>query len=194
MTKHANVKLTKPQKSNNQQLPPTAEDIRELQNIDPSLRRFIEGEMHKIRQADKRRRLAVLRLLEFVVSGMVPRPAGEDDTVTVCRLISNGARDLNVSRSMKRKINKALAPFKRRNRWTAKTEDVVRMREWRGPRAATRAIVLIVLVGETCGHGEMQKWLENPNPNFDGKTPIDFVLAQKWKELADHLDAVVLAQ
>jgi hypothetical protein len=187
------IKITKPKAPNPKRPQPTRPDIRPLQDIDPALARFVKHEVLKIRQADTRRKLAVVKLMEFVVSGKVPKPVEEDDTVTVCRLISNGVRDLDVSESTKRKISIALAPFNEASRWKAKTKDVVAMREWRGSRAATRAILLIVLLGKACGHAQMETWLENPNPKLNGNAPVDFVRAQKWTELADHLDAVLLA-
>lgn len=148
--------------------------------------------MLEIRREEKRRGLAILKLMELIVSGEVPRPVGEDETLTIYRLIAHGVGDLNVSESTKKKISKALAVLKKSNRWEIKPVDILAMRGWHESRAASRAIVLITLFGKSSTHAAVAEWLEAPNPRLNGKAPIYFVQNQQWTKLADYLDALLL--
>src|SRR6185437_3575867 len=130
MTKRANVKLKNLRIPENKQLRPTGEEIRKLQDIDPPLTRFIQDEADKIRREETRRGLGILKLMELVVSGDIPRPFGEDQTVTIYRLIAHGVHGLNVGENTKRKIKQALAALKRPNRREFKNTDIVAMRRW----------------------------------------------------------------
>ena len=165
----------------------TAADIGSLKNVRPLLRRHCESEVIKQRQEAKQRSLlAILTILELIVSGAIPQSPGEDYTTTACRLVQNGLRKAKVSPKTRRKFNKAWAGLKQS--WTMNRLDVVKMRSWRGKRVGTRALLLMALLEKMIGPADMRNWLRNPNPNLAGKAPLDLARTGKWLVLADFID------
>ena len=165
----------------------TAADIGSLQNVRPLLRRYCESEVIKHRQEAKQRSLlAILTILELIVSGAIPQPPGEDYTATACRLVQHGLRKTKVSVKTRKKFNQALAALK--ESWTMNLGDIVKMRRWRVKRVGTRALLLMALLEKMIGPADMRKWLRNPNPNLSGKAPLDLARKGKWLVLADFID------
>ena len=165
----------------------TAAVIGSLKNLRPLFRQYCDCDLIMQRQeAKKRSLLAILTILELIVSGSIPQATGEDYTTTACRLVQHGLCKVKVSGSTRRKFNKALAALK--ESWTVNLIDIVKMRGWRGKRATTRALLLMALMEKTIGSAAMRKWLRNPNPNLAGKAPLDLARTGKWLVLADFVD------
>ena len=66
--------------------------------------------------------------------------------------------------------------------------DLVVMRNWKGRRAITRAIVLLTCFDQLLIPGKLQDWIERPNPNLEGASPADLLKQGEWTVLADLVD------
>ena len=121
----------------------TAKEMRALENLRPRLHRFLSNMISDKQEADKRSKLAALKILELIASGQVPQLSGEDEFQTACRLVVHGVGEIKTSASTRKKLKNALDTLMEPNRWTMKTADLVAMRDWRGKRAPTRAILLL---------------------------------------------------
>jgi hypothetical protein len=165
-----------------------AADVLSPENLRPILRDQFGGVVIKKHQANRQRNLANLKILELIVSGKIAQQPGEDYFSTTCRIIASGASDPSLSAATKRTLHKALAEIRKRTRWTTNLTDIVEMREWGTKRAVVRTIMLITLLEQTIGSGEMAKWLERPNPNLNKQAPVHFLKTGSWTVLADFLD------
>ena len=165
----------------------TAADIGSLKNVRPLLLRHCQNDVIKQRhEAKQRSLLAILKILQLVVSGAIPQATGEDYTATGCRLVQHGLRKVKVRAKTRREFNKAWATLKQS--WRMNLVDIVKMRSWRGKRAVTRALLLMALMEKMIGPADMRKWLRNPNPNLAGKAPLALAFTGKWLVLADFID------
>jgi hypothetical protein len=163
----------------------TAKEMRALKNLRPSLHRFFSNMIFDKQEADKRSKLAALKILELIASGQVPQLPGEDEFQTACRLVVHGVGEIKTSASTRKKLKKALDTLMEPNRWTMKMADLVAMRDWRGNRAPIRAILLLVFLEKSIGYADLRSWLEKRNPNLAGKAPLDLMTGRKWVILGD---------
>ncbi len=138
--------------------------------------------------AERRNTLAILKLLELIVSGRIPQRAGEDYYVTACRLIVHGLAGVQTTAATRRAADKALAEIKRDFSPARSPADLVEMRSWRGKRVITRSILLLATLEKSIGQSELMRWLEKPNPNLGSQAPVDLMHAKRWAPLADFLD------
>ena len=72
--------------------------------------------------------------------------------------------------------------------WDAKIPDLVEMRAWRGNRRITRTVVLLACLSKLLDFEDLQRWLENPNPNLGGHSPTDLLTRGRWTVLADFIN------
>lgn len=138
--------------------------------------------------AGRRNTLAILKLLELIVSGRIPQRAGEDYFITACRIIVHGLSGLQTTAATRRAVGKALAEIKRDTSSARSPVDWVQMRSWRGKRVITRSILLLASLEGTIGRSQLIHWLHKPNPNLGSRAPVDLVHANRWAALAVFLD------
>jgi hypothetical protein len=165
-----------------------AADVLSPENLPLIVRGQFGGAVIENREAERQRNLANLKILELIVAGKIRQRPGEDYFTTTCRLIASGTSDPTISAATKRTLHKALAEIRNRTRWTTNLADIVEMREWGTKRAVVRTILLLTLLEQTIGSGEMAKWLERPNPNLNNQAPVHFLKTGSWTVLADFLD------
>ncbi len=132
--------------------------------------------------------MALLKILELIVSGRIPQRPGEDYFHTACRLIVHGLSGLQTTAATRRAAEKAVAEIKRDTSPARSPADLVEMRNWRGKRVITRSISLLVTLERSIGQRELMRWLEKPNPNLGSRAPVDLMHATRWATLADFLD------
>jgi hypothetical protein len=166
----------------------TVPDNLTLGDLSPILREQFGSVVTARKTAERRNTLAILRILELIVSGRVPQRAGEDYFVTTCRLIVHGPSDVRTSAATSRELNKALAEIKGGDRRTIGSAGIVEMRNWRGRRAVTRTISLLTMLERSIGPRELTGWLERSNPNLGNRAPTDLMRAKRWVTLADFID------
>jgi hypothetical protein len=159
-----------------------------LRDLRPSLRGQFGSSVSDMAAGERRNLLALTKIFELIVSGRIPQRAGEDYFVTVCRLIVHGLSDTQASAATRRALDKALAEIKRGNPWTTGVADLAEMRGWRGKRAVTRTVLLLSMLEKSIGRTALMGWLERPNPNLGGRSPIDLLRTHRWVMLADFLD------
>jgi hypothetical protein len=157
-------------------------------DLRPGLREHFGSTVSAMAAGERRNLLALTKIFELIVSGRIPQRAGEDYFVTVCRLIVHGLSDTQASAATRRALDKELAEIKRGNPWTTGVADLAEMRGWRGKRAVTRTILLLSMLEKSIGRSALMGWLERPNPNLDGRSPIDLLRTHRWVMLADFLD------
>lgn len=76
--------------------------------------------------------------------------------------------------------------FKRAQaRWVP---DLVAMREWKGKRAITRTIFLLVCLDQLLVPGGLQDWLDRRRSDLDGESPVGLIERGEWTVLADLVD------
>jgi len=138
--------------------------------------------------AERKRDLAVLNILGLVVTGEIPQRVNEDYFMTVCRIIGGGSIEIKTSAKTKRAINQAVAAITATSRWRTGPAQIVEMRTWRGQSAITRTILLLVVLEKLIGPADLKGWLQAPNPNLDGHTPVNLMDKGQWSVLADFID------
>jgi hypothetical protein len=159
-----------------------------LPDLGSSLREQFEGVATDIEAANRRNLLAILKILELIVSRRIRQRPGENYFVTICRLIVHGPPDTHTSAPTRRTLNKALAEIKRGNPWTTSVADIAEMRSWRGKRAVTRTILLLTILENSIGRDALTGWLQRSNPNLGDQAPVDLMRADRWVVLADFVD------
>jgi hypothetical protein len=166
----------------------TVPDSPTLGDLSPILREQFGSIVIAKKTAERRNTLAILKILELIVSGRVHQQAGEDYFVTTCRLIVYGPSDVRTSAATRRELNKALAEIKGGDLRTIGAAGIVEMRNWRGRRAVTRTILLLTMLERSIGPRELTGWLERSNPNLGNRAPADLLRANRWVMLADFID------
>ena len=78
-----------------------------------------------------------------------------------------------------------MAVGKRQTRWVP---DLVAMRGWKGERAITRTIVLLVCLDQLLVPGGLQDWLDRRRSDLDGESPVSLIKRGEWTVLADLID------
>jgi len=159
-----------------------------IEDLRPTLREQFGTVVTDKLAADRRQDLAMLKILELIVSGRIPKRESENYFVTTCRVIVHGVSDLKTSAATRRTLNKALAEIEGSNGWTTRSADITEMRAWRGKRAISRAVLLLALLEKLIGPVELTGWLQSPNPNLHGRAPADLMRANGWVMLADFID------
>ena len=93
---------------------------------------------------------------------------------------------LRLYREGKLKPRKPLMALgKRQTRWVP---DLVAMRAWKGERAITRTIVLLVCLDQLLVPGGLQDWLDRRRPDLDGESPVGLIKRGEWTVIADLID------
>jgi len=159
-----------------------------LPDLRPSLREQFGGVATDIEAANRGNLLAILKILELIVSRRIRQRPGENYFVTICRLIVHRPPDTQTSAATRRTLNKALAEIERGNPWTTSVADIAEMHSWRGKRAVTRTILLLTILEKSIGRDALTGWLQRSNPNLGGQAPVDLMRADRWVILADFLD------
>jgi hypothetical protein len=120
----------------------TADKANLTEGLRPSLHEQFGSALTEQEVAERGNTLAILKILEQIVSGRIPQRPGEDYFVTTCRLIVHGLSGVQTTAATRRALDKALAEMKRGTPGAKRLADLVEMRGWRGKGTVTRSILL----------------------------------------------------
>lgn len=175
-------------KTKNRPACPNVADIPSLENLLPFLRQQFGTVIIEKQEAERRRSLATLKILELFVSGKMVSNVDEDYVTATCRLIALGPSELKATPAARKALNQALDEIRESAHWLTNQADMVQMRGWGAKGAVVRTILLLTVLERTIGSAQLAKWLEFPNPNLNKKTPVHFLRTGNWTVLADFID------
>lgn len=180
--------LKQPQKTKEPKAPSNVTETLALEHLRPLLHEGFGKDAADKLAAERKRDLAVLRILELVVAGEIPQRPNEDYFMTTCRMIGSGRSEAKTSARAKRAIDQAVADIIATSRWRTGPAEIAKMRAWRGKSAITRVILLLNALEKLIGPADLKGWMETPNPNLDGRTPAYILHKGRWSVLADAID------
>jgi hypothetical protein len=73
----------------------------------------------------------------------------------------------------------------------ARIRALFKMRGSKGSHAIVRAIILIIYLDALLLPGKLEDWLERPNGELDGASPIDLIKRGQWQMLAEWIDVLL---